>query len=196
MHKEQMRPQGFIVSGTLYGGRSPSYIQFDVARIRRGVNAMKLRGGRRMMAWLIAAIVFIVPLVFFPRAAGYILLAALAVLGGWALYESLVNRQNLADEEKVKITASYDPVACAPQTPVSSNVVNGSDREVASVRFDIALKRRGYSNEIGRLSRLLDDQPMPPGARSHYCYALPVLIPSVSPDELEFLIPLQFVTFK
>lgn len=148
------------------------------------------------MAWLIAAIVFIVPLVFFPRVAGYILLAALALLGGWALYESLVNRRNLADEEMVKITATYDPVACAPQTPVYANVVNDSPREVASVRFDIAVKRRGYSNEIGRLSRLLDDRPMPPGAQSHYCYALPVLIPAVSPEELEFVIPLQFVTFK
>jgi len=196
VHKEQMRPQGFIASDTLYGGRSPSYIQFDVARIWRGVNAMRLHDGRRTMAWLIAAIVFIVPLVFFPRAVGYMLLVALVLLGGWALYESLVNRQYLADEEKVKITALYDPVACALQTPVSANVVNDSDREVASVRFDIALKRRGYSNEIGRLSRLLDDQPMPPGARSHYCYALPVLIPPVNPDELEFVIPLQFVTFK
>ena len=71
VHKEQMRPQGFIASDTLYGGRSPSYIQFDVARIWRGVNAMRLHDGRRTMAWLIAAIVFIVPLVFFPRAVGY-----------------------------------------------------------------------------------------------------------------------------
>ena len=75
-------------------------------------------------------------------------------------------------------------------------MVNHSSREVLSVRFDIAVKRRGYSNEIGRLSRLFDDQPMVPGAQSHYCYALPVLIPAVSPDELEFMIPLQFVTFK
>lgn len=148
------------------------------------------------MAWLIAAIVFIVPLVFFPRAAGYILLAALLVLGGWALYEWLENSRNLAEEEKVKITASFDPVACALQTPVLAKVVNGSSREVLSVRFDIAVKRRGYSNEIGRLSRLLDDRPMTPGAQSHYCYALPVLIPAVKPEELEFLIPLQFVTFK
>ncbi len=148
------------------------------------------------MGWLIAAIVFVVPLVFFPRATGYILLAALALLGGWALYDSLQNSWNLAEEEKVKIAASYDPVACALQTPVLANVVNGSSREVASVRFDIAVKRRGYGNEIGRLSRLLDDRPMPPGGQSHYCYALPVLIPAVAPEELEFLIPLQFVTFK
>lgn len=148
------------------------------------------------MAWLIAAIVFIVPLVFFPRVAGYILLAALLLLGGWALYEGLENSRNLAEEEKVKITASFDPVACTLQAPVLAKVVNGSSREVLSVRFDIAVKRRGYSNEIGRLSRLLDDQPMAAGAQSHYCYALPVLIPAVKPEELEFLIPLQFVTFK
>ena len=148
------------------------------------------------MAWFIAALVFIVPLVFFPRAAGYILLAALLLLGGWALYEWFQNNRTLAEEEKVKITASYDPVACALQTPILANVVNGSRREVASVRFDIAVKRRGYSNEIGRLSRLLDDRPMLPGAQSHYCYALPVLIPAVAPEELEFMIPLQFVTFK
>jgi len=48
-----------------------------------------------MMAWLIAALVFLVPLVFFPRAAGYILLAAVAVLGGWALYESLEDRKSV-----------------------------------------------------------------------------------------------------
>lgn len=148
------------------------------------------------MAWLIAAIVFIVPLVFFPRVAGYILVAALVLLGGWTLYESFQNSRNLAEEEKVKITASYDLVACALQAPILANVVNGSSRDVTSVRFDIAVKRRGYSNEIGRLSRLLDDRPMAPGAQSHYCYALPVLIPAVAPEELEFVIPLQFVTFK
>ena len=63
------------------------------------------------MAWLIAAIVFIVPLVFFPRAAGYVLLAALVLLGGWALYEALQNSRNLAEEQKVEITAAFDPVA-------------------------------------------------------------------------------------
>ncbi len=148
------------------------------------------------MAWLIAVIVFLVPLIFFPRAAGYILLAAALLLGGWALFESLDNSRTLAEEEKVAITASFDPAACAVATPILTKAVNGSSRGIRSVRFDIAVKRRGYVNEIGRLSRLLDDQPMPPGAQSHYCYALPVLIPPVNPEELEFTVPVKFVTFQ
>lgn len=147
------------------------------------------------MAWLVAAIIFLVPLIFFPRAAGYILLAAALVLGGWALYEWMDNRRTLAEEEKVTITASYDPRSCTTATPVLAQALNGSSRPVRAVRFDIAVKRKGYSNEIGRLSRLLDDQPMKPGAKSHYCYALPVLIPPVDPAELEFSIPIKFVTF-
>jgi hypothetical protein len=149
-----------------------------------------------MMAWLIAALVFLIPLFFFPRAAGYILLAAAVLLGGWALYEWMENARTSAEEEKVTITAAFDPVACPEETPVSASATNGSSREVASVRFDIAVKRRGYSNEIGRLSRLSDDKAMPPGARSQYCYALPVLIPPVDPKELEFTVPVKFVTFK
>ncbi|WP_119390364.1 hypothetical protein [Taklimakanibacter lacteus] len=148
------------------------------------------------MAWLIAAIVFLVPLIFFPRAAGYILLAAAVILGGWAIYEWMDNTRTLAEEEKVTIAATFDPVTCAAVTPVLTRTSNGSDWEVLSVRFDIAVKRRGYSNEIGRLSRLLDDQPMPPGARTQYCYALPTLIPPIDPAELEFTVPVKFVTFK
>jgi hypothetical protein len=149
-----------------------------------------------MMAWLIAALVFLVPLVFFPRAAGYILLAAVALLGGWALYESLENKLNLAEEEKISVSVGLDPSACPAETPVGALVLNGSSRSVLSVRFDISVKRRGYGNEIGRLSRLLDDQPMAPGVRSHYCYALPVLIPPVAPEELEFAVPIKSVTFQ
>ncbi|MGE0239270.1 MAG: hypothetical protein AB7F09_13330 [Parvibaculaceae bacterium] len=149
-----------------------------------------------MMAWLVAALVFLVPLVFFPRAAAYILLAAVVLLGGWALYEWMENRRSLAEEEKVTVAASFDPAACPAETPVLAKVLNGSSRFVQSVRFDIAVKRRGYSNEIGRLSRLLDDQPMAAGAESQYCYALPVLIPPVEPRELEFSIPQKFVTFR
>jgi len=37
---------------------------------------------------------------------------------------------------------------------------------------------------------------MPPGGLSHYCYALPVLIPPVKPEELEFTVPVKFVTFQ
>lgn len=148
------------------------------------------------MAWLVAAIVFLVPLIFFPRAAGYILLAAAVILGGWAFYEWMENARTLAEEEKVTVTAGYDPVACTAATPVLAKAMNGSSRPVQSVRFDIAVKRLGYSNEIGRLSRLLDDRLMPPGAQSHYCYALPVLIPAVDPAELEFTIPIKFVTFQ
>lgn len=149
-----------------------------------------------MMAWLLAALVFLVPLVFFPRAAGYILLAAIAVLGGWALYESFENKLTLAEEEKVSIEVGLNSGDCPAETPVEALVVNGSSRSVLSVRFDISVKRRGYGNEIGRLSRLLDDQPMAPGARSHYCYALPVLIPPVAPAELEFAVPQKSVTFQ
>lgn len=149
-----------------------------------------------MMAWLIAALVFLVPLVFFPRAAAYILLAAVVLLGGWALYEWLENSRTLAEEEKVTIAARFDPGECPAQNPVRAEIVNGASRPILSVKFDISVKRRGYSNEIGRLSRLLDDQPMAPGARSHYCYSLPVLIPPVAPEELEFSIPLKFVTFQ
>ena len=149
-----------------------------------------------MMGWLIAALVFLVPLVFFPRAAGYILLAAVILLAGWALYEGLENRRTLAEEDKVTIAAGFDPEACSAETPIEARVLNGSSRSILSVRFDISVKRRGYSNEIGRLSRLLDDQPMAPRAESRFCYALPVLIPPVDPRELEFLIPLKFVTFR
>jgi hypothetical protein len=148
------------------------------------------------MAWLIAAVVFLVPLVFFPRAAGYILLAAVLLLGGWAIYEWMENRFTLAEEEKVAITAVFDPIACPAATPVAARVLNGSSKSVLSVRFDIAVKRRGYGNEIGRLSRLLDDQLMAPAAKSLFCYALPVLIPPVDPKELEFSVPLKFVTFQ
>ena len=148
------------------------------------------------MAWLLAALVFLVPLVFFPRAAAYILLAAVILLSGWALYEWLVNQRILAEEQKVTIAASFDLAACPPETPVLARVLNGSSRFVQSVRFDIAVKRRGYSNEIGRLSRLLDDQPMAAGAESRFCYALPVLIPPVEPRELEFSVPVKFVTFQ
>jgi hypothetical protein len=94
------------------------------------------------------------------------------------------------------IAASFDAVACPADTPVLAEAMNGSSRPVLSVRFDIAVKRRGYSNEIGRLSRLLGDRPMAPGAESRYCYALPVLIPPVDFQELEFSIPLKFVTFQ
>jgi hypothetical protein len=149
-----------------------------------------------MMAWLIAAVVFLVPLVFFPRAAGYILAAAAILLGGWALFEWIDNQRTLAEEEKVLIAASFDPAACPADTPVLATTKNGSSRPVLSVRFDISVKRQGYSNEIGRLSRLLDDQPIAPGAESRYCYALPVLIPPVDPRELEFSIPVKFVTFE
>lgn len=149
-----------------------------------------------MMGWLIAALVFLVPLVFFPRAAGYILLAAVILLGGWALYEGLENRLTLAEEDKVTIAAGFAPQACSAETPIEARVSNGSSRSILSVRFDISVKRRGYSNEIGRLSRLLDDQPVAPGAESRFCYALPVLIPPVDPRELEFSVPLKFVTFR
>lgn len=149
-----------------------------------------------MMAWLIAATVFLIPLIFFPRAAGYILLAAALMLGGWALYEWLDNARTLAEEEKVTIIASFDPAACPEATPVLVRAVNGSSRLVLTIRYDIAVKRRGYSNEIGRLSRLFDDEPMPPGGQSHYCYALPVLIPAINPTELEFTVPVKFVTFQ
>ena len=132
----------------------------------------------------------------FPRAAGYILLAAILLLGGWALYAWMENRSRLAEEEKVAITAVFDPVACPAATPVAARVSNGSVKSVLSVRFDISVKRRGYGNEIGRLSRLLDDQPMAPAAESLFCYALPVLIPPVDPKELEFTVPLKFVTFQ
>jgi hypothetical protein len=153
-------------------------------------------GGKVMMAWLIAALVFVVPLVFFPRAAGYILVAAVLLLGGWALYEWMENRLTLAEEEKVAIAAAFDPVACPAETPVAARVLNSSSKSVLAVKFDISIKRRGYSNEIGRLSRLLDDQPMAPAAKSLFCYALPVLIPPVDPKELEFSVPLKFVTFQ
>jgi hypothetical protein len=149
-----------------------------------------------MMAWLIAAIVFLVPLIFFPRAAGYILLAALLMLGGWVLYEWLDSARTRAEEEKVTIIASFDPAACPQEIPVLARTINGSGRQVRTVRYDIAVKRRGYSNEIGRLTRLLDDEPMPPGGQSHYCYPLPVLIPPVKPEELEFTVPVKFVTFQ
>jgi hypothetical protein len=149
-----------------------------------------------MMAWLIAAVVFLVPLVFFPRAAAYILAVAAILLGGWALYEWMENQRTLAEEEKVLIAASFDRAACPADTPVLAKATNRSSRPVLSVRFDISVKRRGYSNEIGRLSRLVDDQPMAPGAESRYCYALPVLIPPVDPGELEFSIPVKFVTFQ
>jgi hypothetical protein len=101
----------------------------------------------------------------------------------------------IAEEEKVEITAVFDPVACPAETPVAARVSNGSSKSVMTVKFDIAVKRRGYGNEIGRLSRLLDDQPMAPAAKSLFCYALPVLIPAVDPKELEFSVPLKFVTF-
>jgi hypothetical protein len=148
------------------------------------------------MAWLIAALVFVVPLVFFPRAAGYILLAAVLSLGAWALYEGIENRLATAEEEKVAITAVFDPVACPAETPVAARVSNGGSKSVVAVKFDISVKRRGYGNEIGRLSRLLDDQPIAPAATSLFCYALPVLIPPLDPKELEFSVPLQFVTFQ
>jgi len=148
------------------------------------------------MAWLIAAIVFLIPLIFFPRAAAYILLAAVLSLGGWALYESLDNSWTLAEGEKVTIAVGFDPAACPMATPVLARVSNGSKWAVRTVKFDIAVKRRGYSNEIGRLSHLLDDEAMPPGALSHFCYALPVLIPPVKPEELEFTVPVKFVTFQ
>src|SRR5262245_12096285 len=118
------------------------------------------------MAWLIAALVFLVPLVFFPRVAGYILLAAGILLALWALYEWQENRRALAEEEKVTIAASFDPAACAAETPILAKAINGSSRPVQSIRYDISVRRRGYSNEIGRLSRLADDQPMAPGATS------------------------------
>jgi hypothetical protein len=149
-----------------------------------------------MMAWLIAAIVFLIPLIFFPRAAAYILLAAVFLLGGWALYESLDNSWTLAEGEKVTIAVGFDPATCPATTPVLARISNGSKWAVRTVKFDIAVKRRGYSNEIGRLSRLLDDEAMPPGGLSHYCYALPVLIPQVKPEELEFTVPVKFVTFQ
>lgn len=148
------------------------------------------------MAWLVAALVFLVPLVFFPRAAGYILAAAAVVLGGWALYEWVENRRTLAEEEKVAIMASFDPSACPAETPVLAIISNGSSRPVQSVTFDIAVRRRGFAREIGRLSRLVDDRPVAPGAESRSCHALPVLVPAVPPQELEFSVPLKFVAFQ
>jgi len=148
------------------------------------------------MAWLIAAFVFLVPLVFFPRAAAYILVAAVVALGGWALYEWERSARSSAEEDKIAITAGFDPATCGEAKPVKARVVNGSGWAVHSVRFDISVKRRGYGNEIGRLSRLLEDEPLAPGAQSQFCYALPVLIPPVGPEELEFSIPIKFVTFQ
>jgi len=148
------------------------------------------------MAWLIAVVVFLIPLIFFPRVAVYILLAAVLLLGGWAFYESVDNSWTLAEGEKVTISIGFDPATCPATTPVLARVNNASKWAVRTVTFDIAVKRRGYSNEIGRLSRLLDDEAMPPGGLSHYCYALPVLIPPVKPEELEFTVPVKFVTFQ
>jgi hypothetical protein len=100
-----------------------------------------------------------------------------------------------AAEDKVVLAFRYDPKACPPDKPIAATISNTSERTVASVFFDLVVKRRGFSGESGRLSSVRSDKILKPGEQFSDCYPVPSLRDTFDLNELDFEVGYKVIKF-
>lgn len=122
------------------------------------------------MAWLAAAIVFVVLLIMFPRLVGAALLvvvcaAAVIGIGIWA------NSDRQAKEEAGVVAYMGIGQGCPATHPVMVGFSNNGKRVVEAVTFSVDIKRRGFSSNIAAVTYQTSDKILQPGESYALCYA-------------------------
>ncbi len=144
------------------------------------------------MAWAAAVAILAVGLSFLVnRRAAYIVIAAVAVLGGiLALATVLQEPQRGGRMDAVSARAAIDPSACPdPATPILVELKNGNESAVQRVSFGLVGKLKGHSS-ISYRGFLRDDKIIEPGQTSKTCYALLPL--GFAPPRPEPIVPANY----
>src|SRR3954451_18854106 len=147
------------------------------------------------MAWIEIGLIFIALLVLYQRFSIPGLIAFVAFVGAIGGLFWLQYYWEQSAENQVALAFKYDAQACSPEKPIAASITNNSGRMVASVFFDLSIRRRGFSNESGRLSSIRSDKILKPGESFSACYPLPSLRSAVDPQEIEFEVAYKVVKF-
>ncbi|MFL5259715.1 MAG: hypothetical protein ACJ8AS_08165 [Hyphomicrobiales bacterium] len=148
------------------------------------------------MAWIEIGLIFIALLVLYQRFSipGLIAFVAfVAAIGGFVWLQYYWEQ---SAEDRVVLAFRYDVQGCPQGKPIAATITNNSARTVTSVFFDLSLKRRGFSNESGRLSSIRSDKILKPGEGFSGCYPMPSLRETVDPQEIEFEVAYKVVKFE
>ena len=142
-----------------------------------------------MIAWIEIGLIFVALLMLYRWFSIYGLLAFIAFVAAIGGFVWLQATWQQADEDKVMLSFRHDLEACPPDKPISTVIVNGTDRTVSSVFFDLVVKRRGFSDESGRLSSVRSDKILKPREQYRFCNPLPSLREEIVPAEFDLASP-------
>jgi len=147
------------------------------------------------MAWIEIGLIFVALLMLYRWFSIWGLVAFIAfvaVIGGSVWLQATWRQQ---EEDKVTLSFRYDLALCPPDKPIEARIVNGSDRTVSSVFFDLVIKRKGFSTESGRLASIRSDKILKPQEEFAFCNPLPSLREAVDPSEFDFEVAYKVVKF-
>jgi hypothetical protein len=147
------------------------------------------------MAWIEIGLIFVALLILYQRFSLYGLIAFIAFVGAIIGLMWLESYWQKEAEDKVVLAFRYDPKTCPPDKPIAATISNTGERTVASVFFDLVVKRRGFSGEWGRLSSIRSDKILMPGEAFSDCYAIPSLRETFDPSELDFEVGYKVIKF-
>lgn len=100
------------------------------------------------MAGFFGLAIFVVLLFLFPQRMIPIIVAAVVFIIGLLFYIHYDERMKAARLAAVTATIAYDISACGAETPLSVEVSNKSDSVVTNIRFSVEGYREGHSRAI------------------------------------------------
>lgn len=127
------------------------------------------------MAWVIGIGIFLFLLFSFPRAMGGLIAICGLAIGGFFLWGKLEGDRIAREIAAISITVTYDLGRCSPEYPLFVAILNGSNRTLEKVSFELEGHRSGYSEPLyGRsYSSYSSDRIIASGDGWASCWALP-----------------------
>lgn len=115
------------------------------------------------------------------------------------IYNYIDSQKKAAEQEKVKVTATYNIERCNKEYPLLVVFTNDSDKVVNSISFRLKITKKGYSKDINKSylnyeSDKIINQKESFGAC--YRYELDYGYEKISPEALNFEIDYKSAYFK
>lgn len=136
----------------------------------------------------------------FFKVIGIIVLVVVSLVVALLAYFWLDSYLAEKEQEKVKMTISYDTEKCTDRKqPLYITIANDSKKVIKNTSFDIEITRKGYSNDLADYSDYKTDMIIEPSYVSSGCWSYGLKPENKNynnPNDLEFEINHKRVTFE
>lgn len=136
----------------------------------------------------------------FFKIVGKIALGIVILIIAVVAYFWYVDYLDQKQKDKVEMTVVYDTTKCTDKNyPLYITIANNAKKPVKHTSFDIAITRKGYSNDLADYSNYETDLIIKPSYVSSNCWSYKLKPENKSydnPSNLEFKISYKYITFE